>query len=193
MRLRLMLQPAWVRFTVWAVFLAVWWGLFTSLQSGYEFESAALSAIVFGAALGGYFTVTTLSMHRAAQEAVSGLDGSGRSAAIKAVLRGVAPANPDVLASATRLGRIYLRNKSADELKRAQLWSWFTVGILVGAVVAGAVLFTDDRLPFVVLAVWPRSCCRCRCSIRVVFNETSRSWPGAPSLSAAEVCSVNCA
>jgi hypothetical protein len=68
MRLRLIQQPAWVRFTVWAVFLAVWWGLFTSLQSGYEFESAALSAIDFGAALGGYFTVTTLSMHRAAQE-----------------------------------------------------------------------------------------------------------------------------
>jgi hypothetical protein len=58
-----------------------------------------------------------------------------------------------VLASATRLGRIYLRNKSDDELKRAQLWSWFTVGILVGAVVAGAVLFTDDGLPFVLAAI----------------------------------------
>ncbi|HEY1839586.1 MAG TPA: hypothetical protein VGG53_05080 [Mycobacterium sp.] len=153
MRLRLILQPAWVRFAVWAVFLAVWWGLFTSLQSGYGFESAVLSAIVFGAAVGGYFTVTTQSMHRAAQEAVSGLDRSGRSAAINAVVRGVEPADPDVRASATRLGRIYLRNKSADELKRTQLWSWFAVGILVVAVVAGAVLFDNDRLPFVVLAV----------------------------------------
>jgi hypothetical protein len=54
MRLRLILQPAWVRFVVWALFLAVWWGLFTSLQSSYEFESAVLSGIVFGAALGGY-------------------------------------------------------------------------------------------------------------------------------------------
>ena len=52
MRLRLILQPAWVRFTVWSVFLAVWWGLFTSLQASYEFEGAVLSAIVFGAALG---------------------------------------------------------------------------------------------------------------------------------------------
>ena len=153
MRLRLILQPAWVRFTVWAIFLAVWWGLFTSLQSTYEFEGAVLSALVFGAALGGYFTVTTQSMHRAAREAVSGLDQSGRSAAINAVLRGPAPADPDVRASATRLGRVYLRNKSAAELKRSQLWSWCIVGFLIAAVVSGAVLFRNDRLAFVVLAV----------------------------------------
>ena len=152
MRLRLILQPAWVRFVVWALFLAVWWGLFTSLQSSYEFESAVLSGIVFGAALGGYFTATTQGMHRAAQEAVTGLDQSGRADAINAVLRGVVPADPDVRASATRLGRIYLRNKSADQLKRAQIWSWIAVGVLVAAVVAGAATFTDDRLSFVVLA-----------------------------------------
>jgi hypothetical protein len=91
-------------------------------------------------------------MHRAAQEAVAGLDQSGRADAINAVLRGVAPADPDVRASATRLGRIYLRNKSADQLRRAQIWSWIAVGVLVAAVVAGAVTFTDDRLSFVVLA-----------------------------------------
>ena len=153
MRLRLILQPAWVRFAVWALLLAVWWGLFTSLQSSYEFESAVLSAIVFGAALGGFFTVTTQGMHRAAHEAVSGLDPARRSDAINAVLRGVAPADPDVRASATRLGRVYLRNKSADQLKRAQIWSWIVVAILVAVVVAGAVAFSTDRLSFVVLAV----------------------------------------
>src|ERR1700677_921336 len=100
MRLRLILQPAWVGFLVLAFVLAVWWGLFTSLQSSYEFESAVLSAIVFGAALGGYFTLTTQGMHRAALESVSGLDRSGRSGAINAILRGVAPADPDVRASA---------------------------------------------------------------------------------------------
>ena len=153
MLLRLILQPAWVRFVVCALFLAVWWGLFTSLQSSYEFEGAVLSAIVFGAALGGYFTVTTQGMHRAAQDAVSGLDQSGRSDAINAVVRGVAPADPDVRAAATRLGRIYLRNKSADQLKRAEIWTWVTFGVLVAAGVAGAVAFANDRLPFVVLAV----------------------------------------
>jgi hypothetical protein len=153
MRLRLILQPAWVRFVVWALFLAVWWGVFTSLQSSYEFEGAVLSAIVFGAALGGYFTVTTQGMHRAAQEAVSGLDQAGRSDAINAVLRGVAPTDPDVRASATRLGRIYLRNKSADQLKRGEIWSWITFGVLIAGGVAGAVAFKDDRLPFAVLAV----------------------------------------
>jgi hypothetical protein len=153
MRLRLILQPAWVRFVVWALFLAVWWGLFTSLQSSYEFEGAVLSAIVFGAALGGYFTVSTQGMHRAAQDAVSGLDQSGRSDAINAVVRGIAPADPDVRASATRLGRIYLRNKSAGQLKRAELGTWITYGVLIAAGVAGAVAFSDDRLPFTVLAV----------------------------------------
>ena len=153
MRLRLILQPAWVRFAVWALIFAVWWGLFTSLQSSYEFESAVLSAIVFGAAVGGYFTVTTQGMHRAAHDAVSGLDPSGRSDAIKAVLRGVAPADPDVRASAMRLGRVYLRNKSADQLKRTQLWSWMAVVILIVAIVAGAVAFSTDRLSFVVLGV----------------------------------------
>jgi hypothetical protein len=153
MRLRLILQPAWLRFVVWALFLAVWWGLFTSLQSGYEFESAVLSAIVFGAALGGYFTATTQGMHRAAQEAVAGLDQSGRSDAINAVLRGVAPADPDVRASATRLGKIYLRNKTADQLKRAEIWSWVTFGVLIAGGVAGAVAFNNDRLPFAVIAV----------------------------------------
>ncbi len=152
MRLRLILQPAWVRFAVWSVFLAVAWGLFTSLQSSYEFESAVLSAIVFGAALGGYLTITTQGMHRAAQEAVSGLDQSGRSDAINAVLRGVTLADPDVRASATRLGRIYLRNKSADQLKRAAIWSWIVFGVLIAGGVAGAVAFNNDRLPFVVLA-----------------------------------------
>jgi hypothetical protein len=153
MRLRLILQPAWVRFAVWALIFAVWWGLFTSLQSSYEFESAVLSAIVFGAAVGGYFTVTTQGMHRAAHDAVFGLDPSGRSDAINAVLRGVAPADPEVWESALRLGRVYLRNKSVDQLKRTQIWSWMAVVILIVAIIAGAVAFSADRLSFVSLAV----------------------------------------
>jgi hypothetical protein len=153
MLLRFILQPAWVRFTVWAVFLAAWWVLFTSLQSGYELESAVLSAIVFGAAVGGYLTVTTQSIHRAALIAVSGLNQSERSEAINAVLRGPAPADADVRASAARLGRAYLRNKSADQLRRTQIWSWITVGALVAAGVTGAVVFREDQLSFVVLVV----------------------------------------
>ena len=153
MRLRLILQPAWLRFAMWGLFLAVWWGVFTSLQSGYEFESSFLSAIFFGAALGGYFTATTQGMHRAAQEAVAGLDQSGRSDAINAVLRGVAPADPDVRASAARLGKAYLRDRTPDQLKRAEMWSGIAFGVLFAASVAGAVVFSNDRLPFVMVAV----------------------------------------
>jgi hypothetical protein len=70
--------------------------LFTNLQPGYELESTVLSAIVFGGAVGGYFTVTTQSIHRAALVAVSGLNQSERSEAINAVLRGPwsRPASP---------------------------------------------------------------------------------------------------
>jgi hypothetical protein len=153
MRLRLILQPAWVRFSVWATFLALWWGVFTSLQSGYEFEGAMLSAIVFGGAVGGYFTVATQGMHRAALVAVSGLDDSERSEAINAVLRGGTPAHPDVRAAAARLGKAYLRNKSPDQLRRTRFWSWITIAALVAAGTAGAAEFTEDRLSFVVLVV----------------------------------------
>ena len=153
MRLRLILQPAWVRFTVWAVFLAGWWALFTSLQAGNEFESTVLSAIVFGGALGGYLTVATQGMHRAALVAVSGLNQSERSEAINAVLRGPPPADPDVRASAARLGRAYLRNKSPIQLRRTQIWSWITIAALIAAGIAGAIEFSDDRLSFVVLVV----------------------------------------
>ena len=153
MRLRLILQPAWVRFTVWALFLAAWWALFTRLQRGYEFEGTVLSAIVFGGALGGYLTVSTQGMHRAALVAVSGLNQSERSEAINAVLRGPPPVDADVRASAARLGRAYLRNKSATQLRRTQIWSWITIAALVAAGVAGAVAFSDDRLSFVVLVV----------------------------------------
>ena len=88
MRLRLILQPAWVPIAVWAVFLAGWWGLFTSLQSRYEFESAVLSAIVFGAAVGGYFTVTTQSMHRAARRGIRAGPARNGPRPINAVLAG---------------------------------------------------------------------------------------------------------
>jgi hypothetical protein len=153
MRLRLILQPAWVRFVVWGVLLAVWWGLITSLQSGYEFESSFFSAIVFGAALGGYFTATTQGMHRAAQEAVAGLDESRRSDAINAVMRGVAPADAEVRESAARLGKIYLRDRTPDQLKRAERWTWATFGILIAASVVGAVVLSHDRLLFAVVAM----------------------------------------
>lgn len=120
MRIRLILQPPWLRFLVWALLLAVVWGGLTSFQSRAETESTILSAIVFGAAVAGYFTVSTQGIHRGALAAVSGLDQAGRSQAIDAILHGAVPADPEVRASAIRLGRVCLRNKSADQLKRQE-------------------------------------------------------------------------
>jgi hypothetical protein len=154
MGLRLLLQPPWLRFLVWALIFAVGWGLFTSLQSSYEFESAVLSAIVFGAALGGYFTFATQGAHRAALEAISGLDQAGCSQSIEAVLHGGAPHDPDVRAAATRLGRVLLRNKSADQLRRAEQWTWVMYVVVLVAVAAAATSFPSDRLYFLVLALF---------------------------------------
>ena len=134
----LILQPAWLRFVVWAFFLAVTWGALTTLESRVEIESNILSAIFFGAIVAGFLTATTQATHREALEALSGLDQAGRSQAIDAVSRGVVPADPDVRAPAIRLGRVWLRNKSADQLKRAEIWNWITFGLLVAAAVAAA-------------------------------------------------------
>ena len=153
MRIRLLLQPPWLRFLVWATLLAVVWGGLTSFQSHAEVESTILSAIVFGAAVAGYFTVTTQGIHRGAVAAVSGLDQAGRSQAIDAVLHGKVPADPDVRASATRLGRVFLRNKSADQLKRQELWTWLVFGILIVAGAAAAVVIVNDRFYYLVIAV----------------------------------------
>jgi hypothetical protein len=66
----------------------------------------------------------------------------------------VVPADPDVRASAIRLGRVWLRNKSADQLKRAEIWTWITFGLLfAAAVAAAAVNFNSDRLFYGVLAL----------------------------------------
>jgi hypothetical protein len=152
-RIRLLLQPPWLRFLVWAPLLAVLWGALTSFQSRAEVESTILSAIVFGAAVAGYFTVSTQGIHRGAVAAVSGLDHAGRSQAIDAVLHGAVPADPDVRASATRLGRVCLRNKSADQLKRQERSSWLVSGVLIVACVAAAVVLTNDRFYYLVIAV----------------------------------------
>ena len=147
MRIRLILQPAWLRFLVWALLFAAVWGALTSFQSSAEIESTILSAIFFGAAFAGYLTATTQGMHRGALEALSGLSQAERSQTINAVLRGVVPADPELRASATRLGRVYLRNKSADQLKRAQRWTWLTSGVFIALAIAAVVAnFANERV-----------------------------------------------
>lgn len=153
MRIRLLLQPPWLRFLVWATLLALVWGGLTSFQTRAEVEGTILSAIVFGAALAGYFTVTTQGIHREALAAVSGLDETGRSQAIDAVLHGKVPADPDVRASATRLGRACLRDKSADQLKRQELWTCVVFGVLIAGGVAAAVVVASERFYYLVIAV----------------------------------------
>jgi hypothetical protein len=152
--IRLILQPSWLRFVVWALFLAVVWGALTSFQSRSEIESTILSAIFFGAAIAGLLTATTQSVHRGAAEALSGLSQAERSQAIDAVLHGTVPADPEVRASATRLGRVFLRNKSADQLKRSERLTLLTFGVVIALAVAAAVAnFANERLFYLAVAV----------------------------------------
>lgn len=153
MQLRLILQPPWLRFVVWALLFAVLWACLTSFQSSAETESTILSAMFFGAAMAGLFTASTQNVHRGALAALSGLSQAERSQAIDAVSHGVVPADPDVRASAIRLGRAFLRNKTEAQLKRAEGWNWFTFGLLVALSVAGAVAnFGNERPYYAVLA-----------------------------------------
>lgn len=154
MQLRLILQPPWLRFAVWAPWFAVLWGGLTSLQSRAEIESTILSAIFFGAAFAGFLTATTQGVHRGGLAALAALSQPERTRAIDAVSHGTVPADPEVRASAIRLGRAFLRNKTADQLKRAEIWIWVTFGILFALSVAAAVTnFANERLFYVVLAV----------------------------------------
>jgi ABC-type multidrug transport system permease subunit len=161
--LRLLLLPAWLRFVVLALFLAVTLGLLLSLESREDIASNVLSAIFSGAATAGLLTATSQAAHRGALEALSALDDARRSEAINAISRGVVPADPGVRAAAIRLGRAWLRNKSPKQLKRVEISNWIAFGLLfVVAVVAAVVNFNNDRVFYTVLAalsaiVAPRS------------------------------------
>jgi hypothetical protein len=150
----LVLRPAWLRFLVWASLFAVGWGVITTLQSRSELESTVLSAICFGAALGGYFTIATQGVHREALEAISGLDQAGRSRSIDAVMHGVVPPDPDVRAASTRLGRAILRHKSAEQLRRSERWTWVLYAVALAALAGAAAIFPNDTLYYLVLGVF---------------------------------------
>jgi hypothetical protein len=82
---------------------------------------------------------------------VAGLDEAERSQAIAAVTHGVVPADPTVRSSVTRLGAAYLHHRSADQLKRQERGTWILLAILVAVSVAGAVMFSQQRLDLLVL------------------------------------------
>jgi hypothetical protein len=154
MRFWLILQPAWLRFVVWAMFLAVAWGLLITLESREEIESNVLSAIFFGAATAGLLTATSQATHRESLEALSGLDEAKRAEALDAVSRGILPADREARAAAIRLGRVSLRNKSSSQLKRAEILTWLIFGMFSAlSVVAAVVNFNGDRVFYIVLAV----------------------------------------
>jgi hypothetical protein len=136
--LRLQLQPAWVRFLVWAVigmFSAVGISLIASPQSESIWSTVAF-AVFLGVVVAASSFYSTRDWQTALTEAVAGLDQTQRSQAIAAVTHGVVPADQRVRSSAVRLGRAYLSHKSADELKRQQRRAWVVLAVVIAVFVA---------------------------------------------------------
>ena len=129
--LRLRLQPAWVRFLVWAVIGVFYASLIASPRSESIWRTVAFAVVV--AATSFY---TSRDRQTALTEAVAGLDQTERSRAIAAVTHGIVPADQRVRSSAVRLGRAYLSHKSADELKRQQRRAWVVLAVLIAVLVA---------------------------------------------------------
>ena len=137
MRVRLVLQPAWVRFLVWAPLLAVAWGLWVSFAS-HSIQATITSALYFGIFVGAAFTYMTQNMHKALNESIAELSHAERSAAIAAVLHGRRLSDTRVRLAAIKLGRASLGGRSPDQLKRQERQSWIASAILVTLGIAAA-------------------------------------------------------
>jgi hypothetical protein len=134
LRLRLVLQPAWVRFLVGA---GIGGAVFAPVGIEFVFGSPSQSiwktmifalffALVFGVVL-----TSNRGMHAALTEAVAELDQTERFQAVAAVTHGIMPADQRVQYAAVRLGRAYLGGKSPEQLKREERQTWVTLVLVV--------------------------------------------------------------
>jgi hypothetical protein len=142
LRLRLVLQPAWVRFLVGA---GIGGAVFAPVGIEFVFGSPSQSiwktmifalffALVFGVVL-----TSNRGMHAALTEAVAGLDQTERSQAIAAVTHGIMPADQRMQSAAVRLGRAYLGGQSPEQLKRQERLTWVTFALVVATQIGAAV------------------------------------------------------
>lgn len=163
MGIRLALQPLWVRFLVWSVFMAVLWFCVSWLGPPSQDDTlgnTVVTSLVMGVVFAATFTYMSRTAHRATVAAVAGLDQAQRAQAIAAVTRGVLPGDPAVRSAAMRLGVVVLRGKSAAQRsgksvaqrKRQKLLGWIALLILVALCIWGAVSWSDVR--FLVLALF---------------------------------------
>jgi hypothetical protein len=150
------MQPVWVQFlvlgTICAVLWTVLWGMGTTPRESIWHN--AILGLVSGVFFAGFLIYLGLPMREALVDAVAGLDKTDRSQAIAAVTHGVVPADPAVRSSAIQLGAAYLRHQSPDQLKRQERKTWILLAVLAAAVIASAVMFSAQRLYFLVLLLF---------------------------------------
>jgi hypothetical protein len=132
MRLRLSMQPFWVRVLVNGVPFGLFYGLVLRLQSASSVLSTVITILLSGVGFGLLMAYQGKTVYTELTEAVAGLDETGRSEAIRAVSHGVIPANSAVRNAAIRIGKAYLRRKTDVQLKREEWWTWLLTLFFVG-------------------------------------------------------------
>jgi hypothetical protein len=140
---QLALQGWWLRFLVLLPAYAVFFGVVTHFMPGHSTESigsSVISGLIFGVIMAGVTAYQGEAMHKAAVEAVAGLDKTKRSQAVAAVTDGVVPVDMAVRYAAVRLGLACLGGKTVDELKRRERRAWITGAIIVALVIVWAMM-----------------------------------------------------
>ncbi|WP_099023882.1 hypothetical protein [Mycolicibacterium palauense] len=144
--MRILLAAAWVRVLCWCALAAVIVsaaGLAVSAGRPMMLHWPA-GTLVFAAAVlavGGLGAWRSEGMRAVYTDQVEGLTAGQRRAAVSAVHRGPAPADPDALVAAIRLGTVYL--DQADRARRRNVAAYLGVGV-VSLVLLVQALIADD-------------------------------------------------
>ncbi|WP_197378265.1 hypothetical protein [Mycolicibacterium mengxianglii] len=130
--MRVLLAPLWLRALVWTALAAVIVQLISSLTTASDRGPMVLDW-PWGTAIFVFLTITTGAFLTWRTDRggdpyrpqLAGLSPAQRSAAVAATFGGPAPADPEVLVAALRLGQVYL-----EQAARYRTRAWLTAGAL---------------------------------------------------------------
>lgn len=142
--MRILLAPLWVRTVYWCLLGAVIVVLASGFSSGshrpwvLNWPSGTLLSLVLAVAFGALLTWRTQGARLPYTAQVDGLSPAQRSAAIRATTTGPAPADPEVLKAALRLGTVYLDQHKTNR-RRYQVMTVILLTVAVFLLVVAAV------------------------------------------------------
>lgn len=160
--MRILLAPLWVRAVCWGLLGAVAALLGSAFSSEshrpimLDWPTGTVLFVVFAVGFGALLTWRTQAVRLPYLAQVEGLSPAQRSAAIRAVTRGPAPEDPEVLKAALRLGQVRLDQYKAGR-RRYQVVMAILVAIALFLLVVAA--YQGDAwgllYPIIVLVVVP--------------------------------------